>query len=64
MAVALSRRSAIKGLAAAAAVAPWLFRPAEASSPAPLRAFSRVIEVNGRSAKAYGLIGPDGRPGL
>ncbi len=66
MAGGLSRRNAIKGLAAAAVVAPAtrLFRPAQASSPAPLRAVGRVIEVNGRSAKAYGLIGPDGRPGL
>lgn len=66
MAGGLSRRNAIIGLAAAAAVAPAarLFRPAQASSPAPLRAVSRVIEVNGRSATAYGLIGPGGRPGL
>ncbi|MGQ0483812.1 MAG: multicopper oxidase family protein [Hyphomicrobiales bacterium] len=66
MAVGLSRRSAIKGLAAAAAAAPAcrLSGAAQASSPAPLRAVSRVIEVNGKSAKVYGLIGPHGRPGL
>ncbi len=66
MAVGLSRRNAIKGLAAAAALAPAsrLFGPAQAGSPAPLRAVSRAIEVNGKSAKVYGLIGPTGKPGL
>jgi FtsP/CotA-like multicopper oxidase with cupredoxin domain len=66
MAVALSRRNAIKGLAAAVAAAPAfrILGPVQAGSAAPLRAVSRVIEVNGKSAKVHGLIGPSGRPGL
>lgn len=31
---------------------------------AALRIVKRVIEVNGKSASVYGLLGPDGRPGL
>ena len=66
MAMELSRRTAIKGLVAAAALAPAsrLFGAAQASSPASLRAVSRVIEVIGKAAKVYGLIGPTGKPGL
>jgi FtsP/CotA-like multicopper oxidase with cupredoxin domain len=34
--------------------------------PAPKRlvAGTRVLEVNGRPAKVFGLTGPDGRPGI
>ena len=65
MTMALSRRTAIKGLAAAAmAPSSGLFGAARANSPASLRAVGRVIEVNGKAAKVYGLIGPSGKPGL
>lgn len=56
----LSRR----GFLAASAFAPVALNAAAAAAPQNLRAISRAIEVNGRSAKVFGLIGPDGRPGL
>jgi FtsP/CotA-like multicopper oxidase with cupredoxin domain len=37
---------------------------ARAQSPKRLTATSRVLEVNGKPARVFGLIGPDGQPGL
>ncbi len=55
-----SRRQAL-GLLAAAPLA-GMARAAE--PPVPLRAVKRTLEVNGKAASVYGLVGPDGRPGL
>ena len=39
--------------------------PAQAQqTPINLQITNRNIEVNGRSASVFGLVGPDGRPGL
>ncbi|WP_373371351.1 multicopper oxidase family protein [Microvirga sesbaniae] len=38
--------------------------PGAPSALKPLRIVKRTIEVNRRSASVYGLLGPDGRPGL
>ncbi|MEI9914668.1 MAG: multicopper oxidase family protein [Methylovirgula sp.] len=64
MSTILSRRDFV-GAALATSLLPVL--PAAAVTPANskrLVAGTRVIEVNGRAAKVFGLIGPDGRPGL
>jgi hypothetical protein len=39
---------------------------ARTESPAPKRlvAGTRMLEVNGRPAKVFGITGPDGRPGV
>src|SRR4051812_37035901 len=37
---------------------------AQADAGITLRAARRSIDVNGKSASVFGLIGPDGRPGL
>jgi FtsP/CotA-like multicopper oxidase with cupredoxin domain len=52
--------------ALAAGMLPVLPGAAWASPSAPKRlvAGTRVLEVNGRSAKVFGLTGPDGRPGI
>src|SRR5258705_7295929 len=52
--------------ALAAGVLPILPRLVRAASPVPKRlvAGTRVLEVNGRPAKVFGLTGPDGRPGI
>ena len=54
------------GTALATCVLPILPGAARATSPAPKRllAGTRVLEVNGRSAKVFGLTGPDGCPGI
>ncbi len=63
-----SRRNALKILGTAAALP--LLRPSFAWAQAPLtvkkklRIVNRTIEVNGKSAKVYGLIGDDGKSGL
>ncbi|HXH04359.1 MAG TPA: multicopper oxidase family protein [Candidatus Competibacteraceae bacterium] len=67
--VTLSRRTFLKSLSVlgAASLAPsWLLRSAAAAGDDPvlLRADTRVIEVNGRSATVFGLLQPDGRHGL
>jgi len=60
-----SRRDFVRS-AFAAAILPSLPLLARAAEPVPKRlvAGTRVLEVNGRSAKVFGLIGPDGRPGI
>jgi FtsP/CotA-like multicopper oxidase with cupredoxin domain len=57
----INRRKLLCGLAAGAAVAAL---PARAGDLPRLRAVTRTIEVKGRAAKVYGLLGPGGRPGL
>jgi FtsP/CotA-like multicopper oxidase with cupredoxin domain len=60
-----SRRDFL-GAALAAGILPILPGRARAASPAPKRlvAGTRMLEVNGRPAKVFGLTGPDGRPGI
>jgi FtsP/CotA-like multicopper oxidase with cupredoxin domain len=60
-----SRRDFL-GAALAAGLLPILPSAARAASPGPKRlvARTRVLEVNGRPARVFGLIGPDGRPGI
>ena len=60
-----SRREFL-GAALAAGVLPILPSAVRAASPVPKRlvAGTRVLEVNGRPAKVFGLTGPDGRPGI
>ena len=60
-----SRRDFL-GAALAAGVLPILPGSVRAASPVPKRlvAGTRVLEVNGRPAKVFGLIGRDGRPGI
>jgi FtsP/CotA-like multicopper oxidase with cupredoxin domain len=52
--------------ALAAGMSPALTSAARALPSAPKRliAGTRLIEVNGRSTKVFGLTGPDGRPGI
>ena len=38
--------------------------PGAPSAITPLRVVKRIIEVNRRTASVYGLVGPDGKPGL
>jgi FtsP/CotA-like multicopper oxidase with cupredoxin domain len=61
----LSRRYVL-GAALAAGAMSALPTAARAVSAAPKRlvAGTRVLDVNGRSARVFGLIGPDGRPGI
>jgi FtsP/CotA-like multicopper oxidase with cupredoxin domain len=60
-----SRRDFLRA-ALAAGVLPILPGAARAASPGPKRlvARTRVLEVNGRPARVFGLIGSDGRPGI
>jgi len=60
-----SRRDFLRA-ALAAGVLPILPGWVRAASPVPKRlvAGTRVLEVNGRPAKVFGLTGPDGRPGI
>jgi FtsP/CotA-like multicopper oxidase with cupredoxin domain len=62
MSQAISRRDFF-GATLAAAVLPTMVR---LSSPRPKRlmAGTRVLEVNGRPARVFGLVGPDGRSGI
>jgi len=52
--------------ALAASVLPIFANAARGAPPAPKRlvAGTRMLEVNGRPAKVFGLTGPDGRPGI
>lgn len=63
----LSRRDILAGSAASAggaALAP-LTRPARAAGvPLRLVAGTRILDVDGRPAKVFSLVGPDGRPGI
>src|SRR6476646_9970327 len=62
MSQAISRRDFF-GATLAAAALPAMVRSA---SPGPKRlvAGTRVLEVNGRLARIFGLVGPDGRSGI
>ena len=55
----LSRRSLLTGLAAAP-----LTGLAYAQSAPDLRIVSRVLDVKGKAAKVYGIVGPNGKSGL
>src|ERR1700750_919561 len=60
-----SRRRFLRTALAASAL-PILPDVARGAAPAPKRLAvgTRVLEVNGRPAKVFGLTGPDGRPGI
>ena len=67
----MNRRSFTKALLAAGYLLPLatsrigLAGYAQAATPTlALKAVTRVIEVNGKAATVFGLIGPDGKPGL
>jgi FtsP/CotA-like multicopper oxidase with cupredoxin domain len=55
----LSRRNILGGLAAAP-----FFGLAHAQSAPDLRIVSRVLDVKGKAAKVYGIVGPNGKAGL
>ena len=55
----LSRRNILGGLAAAP-----LIGLANAQSAPDLRIVSRVLDVKGKAAKVYGIVGPNGKAGL
>ena len=55
----LSRRGLILGAAAMTGFG----KPALAQAPG-LRIVSRVLDVKGKAAKVFGIVGPDGKPGL
>jgi FtsP/CotA-like multicopper oxidase with cupredoxin domain len=58
----VSRRGSL-GAALAAGVLPAAAR-ATSLGPKRLVAGTRTCEVNGRPARVFGLVGPDGRPGI
>jgi len=62
---AISRRDLLGGVGGLLATA-MLSAKARAAAPAAKRltAGTRVLEVNGRAARVFGLTGPEGRPGL
>lgn len=62
MSTTVSRRGFL-GVALAAGVLPAAGR-ATSLGPKRLVAGTRTLEVNGRSARVFGLVGPDGRPGI
>src|SRR5689334_14105662 len=55
----LSRRAVFQGIFAA----PFAAGPAGAQTPAELRVASRIIEVNGRAAKVFGVTNDRGGSG-
>jgi len=65
MSKAVSRRRFLHAALAASAL-PILPDAARGAPPAPKRlvAGTRMLEVNGRPTKVFGLTGPDGRPGI
>jgi FtsP/CotA-like multicopper oxidase with cupredoxin domain len=65
MSKSLSRRDFL-GAGLAAGILPILSGAVRAMPPVPKRlvAVTRMLEVNGRPAKVFGLVGPDGRPGI
>src|SRR6201990_640475 len=65
MSQSYSRRRFLRTALAASAL-PILPDVARGAAPAPKRLAvgTRVLEVNGRPAKVFGLTGPDGRPGI
>jgi FtsP/CotA-like multicopper oxidase with cupredoxin domain len=61
----ISRRGVLVGIAGTLATAMLSTKARAAGSAAKrLTAGTRVLEVNGRPARVFGLTGPDGRPGL
>ncbi|MBB4065275.1 multicopper oxidase family protein [Gellertiella hungarica] len=62
----MKRRTLLKAGLAGSLASLWPVRPllAADAAPATLKATTRTIEVNGKAATVFGLIGPDGRPGL
>jgi FtsP/CotA-like multicopper oxidase with cupredoxin domain len=63
--LAISRRALLGGIGGTLAAAMLSAKARAAGSPAKrLIAGTRVLEVNGRPARVFGLTGPDGRPGL
>jgi FtsP/CotA-like multicopper oxidase with cupredoxin domain len=62
MSTTVSRRGFL-GAALAAGVLPAAAR-ATSLGPKRLVAGTRTLEVNGRPARVFGLVGPDGRPGI
>lgn len=69
MSLRMNRRSFLSMTAFASLAATPVGRtlaqtPGAPSALKPLRIVKRTIEVNRRSASVYGLLGPDGRPGL
>ncbi|HQT37992.1 MAG TPA: multicopper oxidase family protein [Acidocella sp.] len=58
----LSRRNVLAGTATAGFLG--AIPQAQAQADKLLTATSRVLEVNGKPAKVFGLMGPDGKPGL
>jgi len=65
MSKSFSRRRFLR-TALSASILPILPEAARGALPAPKRlvAGTRMLEVNGRPAKVFGLTGPDGRPGI
>jgi FtsP/CotA-like multicopper oxidase with cupredoxin domain len=67
MSVHLSRRTLLAstiGIAGSGVVSP-LLRPARAATtPFRLTGSTRTLDVNGRAARVFGLVGPNGMPGL
>src|SRR3981189_3432817 len=65
MSKSFSRRQFLRTALAASAL-PILTDAVHRTPPAPKRlvAGTRMLEVNGRPAKVFGLTGPDGRPGI
>jgi len=62
---AISRRDLLAGVGGLLATAMLSAKARAADSQAKrLTAGTRVLEVNGRAARVFGLNGPDGRPGL
>src|SRR5229473_2231109 len=63
--LAISRRALLGGIGGTLATAMLSAKARAAGSAAKrLIAGTRVLEVNGRPARVFGLTGPDGRPGL
>lgn len=62
----MNRRTLLTGTTCAAllGLAGRSIPSARAAAPRTLTIDSRSIDVNGRSAKVYGLVGSDGKPGL
>jgi len=59
----VNRRSVLASLAGAASLAA-IPRVGLAQESPVIRAVRRTLEVNGKAASVFGLIGPDGKPGL
>lgn len=60
----MNRRSFLKAGAASVLYAACSPLPVWANASLALSASTRTLDINGRAATVFGLIGPDGRPGL